>query len=156
MKAVLTRVSRASLTINGKKGGSIEKGFLVLLGIGEKDTEKEASFLASKCAGLRIFEDENGKMNKALEDIGGKIMVVSNFTLYADCSHGKRPSFINAAKPDISIPLYEHFKNELTRLNVEIVSGEFGADMQIDHINDGPVTIILDTDEIMKGKKNDN
>ena len=156
MRAVVTRVSKASIEINGAKGDSIEKGFLVLLGISNTDTEKEVVYLANKCSGLRVFEDENGKMNKSLSDIDGSIMLVSNFTLYADCSHGKRPSFINAAKPDKSIPLYEKFKEELKKLNVNFVTGEFGADMKIDHVNDGPVTIILDTDEMKRGDKNDN
>ena len=146
MRAVVIRVSRASVTINGQSGGSIGKGFLILLGVKNGDTLSESSYLAEKCAGLRVFEDENGKMNLEL-------MVISNFTLYADCSHGKRPSFINAAKPDISVPLYEAFISELKKKDINVVTGEFGADMQIDHVNDGPVTIILDTDE-MRGKKN--
>ena len=153
MRAVVIRVSRASVTINGQSRGSIGKGFLILLGVKNGDTLSESSYLAEKCAGLRVFEDENGKMNLGLKDIGGELMVISNFTLYADCSHGKRPSFINAAKPDISVPLYEAFISELKKKDINVVTGEFGADMQIDHVNDGPVTIILDTDE-MRGKKN--
>ena len=113
-------------------------------------------YLAEKCIGLRIFEDENGKMNKGLTDVGGEIMLVSNFTLYADCSHGKRPSFINAARPEQAIPLYEKFKDVLRENGVSFVTGEFGADMQIDHVNDGPVTIIMDTDEMQRSKKNGN
>ena len=151
MRAVVTRVSRASITIDGQAGGAIEQGFLILLGICGDDTEKQAAYLAEKCAGLRVFEDENGKMNKALADIGGKIMLVSNFTLYANCSRGKRPDFIRAARPEQAIPLYEHFITRLKELGVEFVTGKFGADMQIDHVNDGPVTIIMDTDEMMKG-----
>ncbi|MBR4879032.1 MAG: D-tyrosyl-tRNA(Tyr) deacylase [Clostridia bacterium] len=156
MRAVVIRVSRADITINGEKGGQIGKGLLVLLGISGNDTEKECKYLAEKCVGLRIFEDENGKMNKGLMDIGGEIMLVSNFTLYADCSHGKRPSFIGAARPETAIPLYEKFKEVLKENGVSFVTGEFGADMQIDHVNDGPVTIIMDTDEMQRGKKNGN
>lgn len=151
MRAVLSRVSRASITIDGEAGGAIDQGFLVLLGICTEDTEKQVTYLAEKCAGLRVFEDENGKMNKALADIGGKIMLVSNFTLYANCARGKRPDFIRAARPEQAIPLYELFIQELERLGVSFVTGKFGADMKIDHVNDGPVTIILDTDEMMKG-----
>lgn len=156
MRAVVIRVSRADITINGEKGGNIGKGLLVLLGISPNDTEKECKYLADKCIGLRIFEDENGKMNKSIADIGGEIMLVSNFTLYADCSHGKRPSFINAARPEIAIPLYENFKSVLALSGISFVTGEFGADMKIDHINDGPVTIIMDTDEMRRGKKDGN
>ena len=150
MRAVVTRVSRASIEINGQPGGSMERGLLVLLGIGPNDTEKEAVYLAEKCAVQRIFEDENGKMNKSMADNGGKMMVVSNFTLYADCSHGRRPDFFGAAKPDIAIPLYETFKKHLEEMGVEYICGEFGADMKIDHVNDGPVTLIMDTDTMMK------
>lgn len=151
MRAVVSRVSRASITIDGEPGSAIDQGFLVLLGICAEDTEKQVTYLAEKCAGLRVFEDENGKMNKALADIGGKIMLVSNFTLYANCARGKRPDFIRAARPEQAIPLYEQFIRELERLGVSFVTGKFGADMKIDHVNDGPVTIILDTDEMMKG-----
>ena len=115
MRAVTIRVSRASITINDVQGGEIGQGLLVLLGVGPDDTEKEARYLADKCAGLRIFEDENGKMNKSLADIGGRMMVVSNFTLYADCSHGRRPDLFGAAKPDKAIPLYEYFKSCLKK-----------------------------------------
>lgn len=150
MRAVVTRVSRASIEINGQPGASMGKGLLVLLGIGPNDTEKEALYLAEKCAVQRIFEDENGKMNKSMADIGGEMLVVSNFTLYADCSHGRRPDFFGAAKPDIAIPLYECFKKRLGELGVTYHCGEFGADMKIDHVNDGPVTLIMDTDTMMK------
>lgn len=153
MRAVVIRVSRADITINGEKGGNIGKGLLILLGISGNDTEKECKYLAERCVGLRIFEDENGKMNKSLADIGGEIMLVSNFTLYADCSHGKRPSFINAARPEVAIPLYENFKEVLKDTGVKLVTGKFGADMKIDHVNDGPVTIIMDTDEMQRSKK---
>ena len=150
MRAVVTRVSRASIEINGQPGASMGRGLVVLLGIGPNDTEKEALYLAEKCAVQRIFEDENGKMNKSMADIGGEMLVVSNFTLYADCSHGRRPDFFGAAKPDVAIPLYECFKNRLGELGVTYHCGEFGADMKIDHVNDGPVTLIMDTDTMMK------
>ena len=150
MRAVVVRVSRASLTADGESRGEMGKGLLVLLGVGGEDTRREATYLAEKCAALRIFEDENGKMNKSLADIGGSMMVVSNFTLYADCSHGRRPDFLAAAKPDQAIPLYEFFQQELGRLGVPFQTGVFGADMKIDHVNDGPVTIIMDTDQMMK------
>ncbi len=150
MKAVVTRVSRASLEINGQAGPSIGRGLLVLLGVGPYDGAREAEYLAQKCAELRIFEDDNGKMNLALSDIGGQMMVVSNFTLYADCARGRRPDFFGAAKPDIAIPLYERFKDKLRELSVSLCYGEFGADMRIDHVNDGPVTLIMDTDVMLK------
>lgn len=150
MRAVLIRVSRASITINGEKGGSMDKGFVVLVGVKPEDTVQEAAYLAKKCAEMRIFEDENGKMNKSLSDVGGSMMVVSNFTLYADCSHGRRPDFFHAAKPDIAIPVYEHFVSEVKARGIPIITGEFGADMAIDHVNDGPVTLILDTDQMLK------
>ncbi|MBR5536929.1 MAG: D-tyrosyl-tRNA(Tyr) deacylase [Clostridia bacterium] len=150
MRAVITRVSRASITINGVPGGAMDKGFVVLVGVKPEDTEKEAAYLAKKCAELRVFEDENGKMNKALADVGGTMMVVSNFTLYADCSHGRRPDFFRAAKPDIAIPVYEHFLKEIRAREIPLITGEFGADMAIDHVNDGPVTILMDTDLMLK------
>lgn len=150
MRAVLIRVSRASITVNGENGGSMDKGFVVLVGVKPEDTLQEAAYLAKKCAEMRIFEDENGKMNKSLSDVGGSMMVVSNFTLYADCSHGRRPDFFHAAKPDIAIPVYEHFVSQLKARGIPLITGEFGADMAIDHVNDGPVTLILDTDQMMK------
>ena len=150
MRAVLIRVSRASITVNGENGGSMDKGFVVLVGVKPEDTLQEAAYLAKKCAEMRIFEDENGKMNKSLSDVGGSMMVVSNFTLYADCSHGRRPDFFHAAKPDIAIPVYEHFVSQVKARGIHLITGEFGADMAIDHVNDGPVTLILDTDQMMK------
>ena len=150
MRAIVTRVSRASITINGTPGGSIGRGFLVLVGICEGDGPEESAYLAKKCAELRVFEDENGKMNKSLTDIGGSILAVSNFTLYADCSRGRRPDFFHAAKPAVAIPVYEHFLEQIRAHGVPLETGEFGADMQIDHVNDGPVPLILDTDQMMK------
>lgn len=150
MRAVLSRVSKASITINGNHGGSIGKGFVVLLGIGPEDTLADAAYLAKKCAEMRIFEDENEKMNLGLADVGGSMMVVSNFTLYGECAKGRRPDFFGAAKPAVAIPLYNAFLEELKKYNIEPVTGEFGADMQIDHINDGPVTLILETERMLK------
>ena len=150
MRAVITRTTGATLTIDGQEHARIGQGLLVLLGITQSDTPKQATYLAEKCAGLRIFEDENGKLNRSLADVGGQMLVVSNFTLYANCSHGRRPDFLAAARPDQAIPLYEFFQQELGRLGVPFQTGVFGADMKIDHVNDGPVTIIMDTDQMMK------
>ena len=148
MRAVVIRVSRASITINGVPGGKMEKGFVVLVGVKPGDTAAEAAYLAKKCAEMRVFEDENGKMNLALADVGGAMMVVSNFTLYGDTSRGKRPSFIRAAKGEPARAAYEAFLKELSAQGLaEVQHGEFGADMQVSLVNDGPVTIVMDTDE---------
>ena len=148
MRAVLIRVSRASITVNGENGGSMDKGFVVLVGVKPEDTLQEAAYLAKKCAEMRIFEDENGKMNLSLDEVGGKIIVVSNFTLCADCRHGKRPSFINAQRPVQANELYEYFIKKLKFYGVpEVGTGVFGGDMQVHIQNDGPVTLILDTDD---------
>ena len=150
MRAVVTRVAGASVTIAGNVNGRIGRGFLVLLGVGPNDTEETADRLAEKICNLRVFEDENGKMNLNLEQTGGALLVVSQFTLYADCKKGNRPSFIAAGRPEISEPLYESFVHELIALGVEkVATGQFGADMQVYIQNNGPVTIVLDTDEIM-------
>ncbi len=149
MKAVIQRVSQAAVTVDGTIQGKIGMGFLVLLGVGKNDTEQQADMLASKIAGMRVFTDENGKMNLSLDNIDGGVLVISNFTLYADCSHGKRPSFFDAARPDTAQPLYEYFCRKLVSLGVKNVErGIFGADMQVELLNDGPVTIILDTDHL--------
>lgn len=145
MRVVVTRVSRAAITIDGAPGGEMGTGLLVLLGIKDGDTAADAEYLAKKCAQMRVFEDEEGKMNKALEDIGGGIMAVSNFTLYADCSRGRRPDFFHAARPEVSEPLYQSFLEYLRGYNIPVIAGEFGADMQIDHVNDGPVTLIIES-----------
>ena len=149
MRAVLTRVNSASVTIDGKVNGAIGKGFLILLGIAPGDTPAHCKKLAEKALGLRIFCDEQGKMNLSLSQVGGQVLVVSQFTLYADCRKGKRPSFTGAAGPDLAIPLYEQFLQECRSLGFEPRHGEFGADMKVASENDGPVTIILDTDELM-------
>ena len=145
MRALIQRVSHASVTVEGERVGEIEKGLLVLLGVGPQDTEKQADFLAEKCANLRIFTDENDKMNLSLLDIGGEMLVVSQFTLYADTS-SRRPGFTGAAKPDAAIPLYERFMAHCRERGFDVQHGEFGADMQVDSRNDGPVTILFDTE----------
>ena len=145
MRAILTRVASASVTIDGEVVGKIGRGFLILLGVGPNDTEAECRCLAEKALGLRIFEDENGKMNLNLEQVGGSLLVVSQFTLYADTS-SRRPGFTGAAKPDVAIPLYEDFMEHCRQRGFDVQHGEFGADMQVDSLNDGPVTILFDTD----------
>ena len=149
MRAVVTRVKRASVTIDGRVNGAIGQGFLILLGVGPDDTPETCRKLAQKTLGLRVFCDENGKMNLNLETVGGQVLVVSQFTLYADCKKGYRPSFTGAAAPDAAIPLYEQFLQECRDRGFEPQHGEFGADMQVESINDGPVTIWLDTDTLM-------
>ena len=149
MKAVLTRVRSASVSIDGELHGSIGQGFLILLGIAPEDTPESCRKLAEKCLGLRIFRDENDKMNRSLADVGGSVLVVSQFTLYGDCRHGRRPSFTGAAAPDIAIPLYEQFLQECRDRGFAPQHGEFGADMLVTSENNGPVTLILDTDELM-------
>ena len=149
MRAVLQRVKHAKVTIDGRVSGEIGTGFLILLGVAPEDTPEEALYLAKKCVGLRVFEDENDKMNLALADVGGKILAVSQFTLYADCKKGKRPSFIGAAGPELAEALYEQFLEECRMLGFEPQHGQCGADMLVASENDGPVTILLDTDELM-------
>ena len=147
MRAVVTRVKSASVTIGGEVAGSIGKGFLVLLGVNVNDTEAQADKVADKICGLRVFEDENGKMNLNLEAVGGSLLVVSQFTLYAD-TKSRRPGFTGAAKPDVAIPLYEKFMAECAARGFRVEHGEFGADMQVYSQNDGPVTILFDTDQM--------
>lgn len=145
MRAVVTRVSSASVTIDGNINGRIGRGFLVLLGVGPQDTEQECDHLAEKVCNLRVFEDEKGKMNLDLATVGGQLLVVSQFTLYADCK-SRRPGFTGAARPDVAIPLYERFLERCRARGFQVEHGEFGADMQVESVNDGPVTLILDTD----------
>lgn len=153
MKAVIQRVTRASVTVDGEVTGEIGKGFLVLLGVMQGDTEDEMKLLAKKVAEIRIFEDENEKMNLSLDKVDGEVLVVSQFTLCADVSHGRRPSFINSAPPAVANELYESFCEELRSLGVKkVAQGIFAADMAVELINDGPVTIIMNTDEWKKGK----
>ncbi|MDE6931112.1 MAG: D-tyrosyl-tRNA(Tyr) deacylase [Oscillospiraceae bacterium] len=146
MRAVVTRVRSASVEIDGKINGQIGRGYLILLGVGPSDTEDTAVKLADKICNLRIFEDENGKMNRSLEQAGGGILVVSQFTLYADTS-SRRPGFTGAAKPDLAIPLYEKFMERCRERGFTVEHGEFGADMQVFSQNNGPVTILFDTEK---------
>ena len=149
MRAVLTRVKSASVTIDGQTVGSIGQGFLILLGVGPEDNAQKCRYLAEKALGLRVFEDENGKMNLGLSDVDGQVLVVSQFTLYGNCRKGRRPSFTEAAGPELGNALYEQFLEECTRLGYPPQHGQFGADMQVASVNDGPVTLILDTDQLM-------
>ncbi|QLE01781.1 D-tyrosyl-tRNA(Tyr) deacylase [Galbibacter sp. BG1] len=146
MRVVIQRVNEASVTIEGKVSSAIEKGVLILLGIEEADTDEDIQWLCRKIGGLRIFNDENGVMNLSLKDIDGEALVVSQFTLHASTKKGNRPSYIKAAKPDIAIPLYKAFVEQLKQeLGKEICTGTFGADMKVALLNDGPVTIIIDS-----------
>lgn len=147
MRAVVTRVLSASVTIDGEKYSEIGKGFLVLLGVHTNDTKEIAVKIADKICGLRVFEDENGKMNVNPKDAGAQILIVSQFTLYADCK-SRRPGFTDAARPEISNPLYELVAEECRSRGFEVKTGVFGADMKVESINDGPVTILLDSDEL--------
>ena len=149
MRAILTRVNSASVTIDGEIVGQIGKGFLILLGVGPEDTEKECRFLAEKALGLRVFEDENGKMNLGLDAVHGEVLVVSQFTLYGNCRKGRRPSFAGAAGPELGERLYEQFLADCAALGYLPQHGRFGADMKVESVNDGPVTLILDTVELM-------
>ncbi len=144
MKAVVQRVKKTSLRVNGELISEIPFGLTVFLGVKAGDTEKEAAYIAKKIAGMRIFEDENGKMNLSVKDVGGEVLLVSQFTLYGDASKGNRPSFTLAARPEIAEPLYEYTVKELASYGVTVKKGVFGADMQIEQNNDGPVTILLE------------
>ena len=149
MRAVLTRVKYASVAIDGETVGKIGPGFLILLGVGPDDTEKECRALAEKALGLRIFEDDHGKMNLGLDQIGGQLLVVSQFTLYGNCRKGRRPSFTEAAGPELGSKMYELFLSICTELGFPPQHGRFGADMKVESLNDGPVTLILDTDQLL-------
>ena len=153
MRAVLTRVTSASVTIDGAEVAKIGKGFLILLGVGPEDTLEQVKYLAQKALSLRIFEDENGKMNKGLEDVDGQVLVVSQFTLYGNCRKGRRPSFTDAAGPDLGNELYEAFLRECEALGYPPQHGQFGADMKVASVNDGPVTLILDTKDLMEAPR---
>ena len=151
MKAIIQRVSRASVTVDNAVVGEVAQGFLILLGVEQDDDETEARVLADKIAGLRVFTDENDKMNLSLADINGEVLVISNFTLCADCSHGRRPSFIRAARPETAEPLYEFFCGRLLQNGVRRVEkGVFGADMQVSLLNDGPVTIDINSKDLKR------
>lgn len=144
MRAVVQRVSEASVKIDGEVKGSIGKGYMVLLGIEDIDEEVDLEYICDKITGLRVFEDEQGKMNLSIEDVSGSVLLISQFTLYGDARKGRRPSFIKAARPEKAIPLYEKAIERLGR-TVPVETGEFGADMKVSLVNDGPVTILLDS-----------
>ena len=148
MRAVVTRVKEAAVTIDGQIHGAIGQGFLVLLGVKTEDQTEQAVKLADKICGLRVFQDENGQMNLALGDVGGKLLVISQFTLYGNCKKGRRPEFLSAARPETAIPLYERFILECENRGFQVETGQFGANMQVASVNDGPVTLILDTDTL--------
>jgi len=149
MRVVVQRCSRAQVRIDGAVVGSIGQGFMLLVGITEGDTKAQAELLAKKVAQMRVFEDEQGKMNLDMQEVGGAILSISQFTLYADCKKGNRPSFIKAARPETAEPLYDYFNDLLrTQYGLQVETGRFGADMKVDFINDGPVTILLDTTEL--------
>ena len=146
MRAGLTCVKSASVTVDGREIANIGKGFLILLGVTHEDTEAQAVKLADKLMGLRVFEDENGKMNRSLEDVGGEVLEVSQFTLYGNCRKGRRPEFLAAARPEVAVPLYEKFVALCRDKGFRVQTGEFGAYMDVASVNDGPMTLIVDTD----------
>ncbi|WP_409227399.1 D-aminoacyl-tRNA deacylase [Gudongella sp. SC589] len=148
MRAVVQRVSSGKVIVNDEIVGEIEKGLLVYLGVGENDTETDLEYMVNKVTGLRIFEDENEKMNLSVQDIGGEILAISQFTLYGDARKGKRPSFTDAASPDVGDRLYERFIERTTEMGIRTESGVFGAHMMVDYVNDGPVTILLDSNKL--------
>jgi len=145
VRAVVQRVSRASVTVASEIVGEIARGFLVLLGVAEGDTTDDADYLAQKIAGLRVFEDSEGKMNLALADIGGAMLVVSQFTLMGDCRKGRRPGFDRAARPEVADPLYQRFVTQVRELGIAVATGKFQAQMDVELINDGPVTLLVDS-----------
>jgi D-tyrosyl-tRNA(Tyr) deacylase len=153
MRAVVQRVSRASVSVNGEIVGRIDRGLLVLLGVAEPDTQDDVIQLASKIVGLRIFPDDEGKMNRSLLEVGGRMLVVSQFTLLGDCRKGRRPSFIEAARPEQAVELYRGFVAEARGQGAEVETGRFQEHMDVELINDGPVTLILDTREMRTGQK---
>ena len=148
MKLVVQKVQHSSVTIDGEVHGEIKEGFMVLVGFTHSDNEQIIDKMIDKLIHLRVFIDENDKMNLSLLDVGGSVLSISQFTLYANCKKGRRPSFIDAAKPDIASPLYDYFNQRLRTLGIETQTGIFGADMKVSLVNDGPITIILDSDEI--------
>lgn len=144
MRVVLQRVSRASVSIDGRTAGAIGRGFCLLVGLTHADAEATVDWMAEKVAGLRLFPDADGKMNLGLDEVGGEVLVISQFTLYGDTAKGRRPSFVDAARPETAIPLYQRFVGALRARGLEVATGEFGADMQVEIHNDGPVTLILE------------
>ena len=149
MRAVVQRVDRASVTVDEKITGEVQKGLLVLLGVAEGDTDKDLAYIIDKVCGMRIFEDEDGKMNRSLLDVGGDILAVSQFTLLGDARGGRRPSFITAARPEMADPMYEALVERWRGEGIHVETGRFGADMKVSLVNDGPVTILLDSRKIL-------
>ena len=149
MRCVIQRVTRASVTVSGERVSEIQNGFLVLVGAEEGDTEADARYCADKIAGLRVFEDENDKMNLSLKDVGGSVLLVSQFTLLADARHGRRPNFVKAARPEQAEPLCERLREMLAEQGVPTLTGRFRTHMEVSLVNDGPVTILLDTEELL-------
>ncbi|WP_052910143.1 D-aminoacyl-tRNA deacylase [Riemerella anatipestifer] len=145
MKVVVQRVSSASVVVEGEEVSKINKGYLLLVGVEETDEKADADWLVKKIVNLRIFSDDEGKMNLSIKEVGGEVLCVSQFTLMADYKKGNRPSFITAARPDLAVPMFEYFKSEMTKYGVSVSSGVFGADMKVSLTNDGPVTIIMDS-----------
>ncbi|WP_301108336.1 D-aminoacyl-tRNA deacylase [Sporosarcina sp.] len=145
MRVLLQRAKDASVVVDGEIIGSIEKGYVLLVGITHKDTEKDAAYIAKKIAGLRIYEDEEGKMNRSIDEVAGSILSVSQFTLYGNVQKGRRPSFIQAARPDQAEPLWEYFNEQLRELGLNVETGQFGAMMEVQLTNDGPVTLIIES-----------
>ncbi len=148
MRAVLSKVSSASVRVEGKTVGQIRQGFLILLGVTHEDTEVQCRKLADKLCSLRIFDDENDKINLSLDDVGGEILVISQFTLYGNCRKGRRPEFLNAARPEVAIPLYEKFVALCREKGYHVETGEFGAHMAVESVNDGPFTLVVDTNDL--------
>lgn len=148
MRAVLSKVKSASVRVDGKTVGQIGEGFLILLGVTHEDTELQCQKLADKLCGLRIFDDENDKINLSLDDVGGEILVISQFTLYGNCRKGRRPEFLRAARPETAIPLYEKFVALCREKGYHVETGEFGAHMEVESVNDGPFTLVVDTDDL--------
>lgn len=148
MRAVVQRVHEASVTVKGQTAGRIDTGLLVLLGVGESDSEADAMYLADKIIGLRCFADGESKFNLSLQDVGGSVLAVSQFTLFGDCRKGRRPSFTEAARPELAVPLYEAFVNRIRAAGITVETGEFGAHMDVHLINDGPVTLLLDSKKV--------
>lgn len=153
MRLVLQRVTKGSVTIGGELRGKIDQGYVVLVGFGQDDDEQVLDPMIDKMVNLRVFSDENGKMNRSLLDIGGSILSISQFTLYADCRHGRRPGFTKASKPDIATKLYDLFNEKIKQMGIKLEKGEFGADMLVEIANDGPVTIILDSETDLAKRK---
>ena len=148
MKAVLSKVSSASVRVNGETVGKIGRGFLILLGVGLEDTDAQCRKLADKLCALRIFDDENGKINLSLDDVGGELLVISQFTLYGNCRKGRRPEFLRAARPETAVPLYEQFVELCREKGYHVETGVFGEHMEVESVNDGPFTLVVDTDDL--------